>query len=61
MNSSLILLAANNVVSNGIRIFKPLYWLFGKCMEFLMDLLGNQYFLAIVIFTIVTRLVLFAA
>lgn len=58
MNSSLILLAANNVVSNGIRIFKPLYWLFGKCMEFLMDLLGNQYFLAIVIFTIVTRLVL---
>lgn len=58
MNSSLILLAANNVVSNGIGIFKPLYWLFGKCMEILMDLLGNQYFLAIVIFTIVTRLIL---
>lgn len=55
MNS--ILLAAS-AVSNGIGIFKPLYWLFGKCMSFLMELLGNQYFIAIIIFTIVTRLLL---
>lgn len=54
MNS--ILLATT--VSNGIGLFKPLYWLFGKCMELLLGVLGNQYFLAIVIFTIVTRLLL---
>lgn len=56
MNS--ILLAVSNGVSNGIALFKPLYWLFGKCMSFLLELLGNQYFLAIVIFTFVTRLLL---
>lgn len=55
MNS--ILLAASSS-SAGIAIFKPLYWLFGVCMGFLMDVLNNQYFLAIVIFTIVTRLIL---
>ena len=55
MNSILL---ATNVISNGISVFKPLYWLFGKCMGFLMDLLGNQYFLAIVIFTFATRLLL---
>lgn len=54
MNS--ILLAAT--VSNGIALFKPLYWAFGKCMEFLLSVLGNRYFLAIVIFTFVTRLLL---
>lgn len=56
MNS--ILLAVSNGISNGIGVFKPLYWIFGKCMSFLLDLLGNQYFLAIVIFTFVTRLLL---
>ncbi len=55
--NSLILLAAKSV-SNGITIFKPLYWLFGICMNFLMDILGNQYFVAIIIFTVVTRLLL---
>lgn len=55
MNS--ILLAANTV-SNGVALFKPLYWLFGKCMSFLLDLLNNEYFLAIVIFTVVTRILL---
>lgn len=54
MNS--ILLAASSM--NGIAIFKPLYWLFGVCMGFLMDVLNNQYFLAIIIFTVVTRLLL---
>ena len=39
-------------------LFKPLYWLFGVCMGFLMDLLNNQYFVAIVIFTVVTRVIL---
>lgn len=53
MNSILLATA-----SNGIAFLKPLYWLFGKCMMFLMDLIGNQYFLAIVIFTVVTRLLL---
>ncbi|MCC8023604.1 MAG: YidC/Oxa1 family membrane protein insertase [Clostridiales bacterium] len=39
-------------------IFAPLYWLFGVCMSFLMDLLNNEYFLAITIFVILTRLVM---
>lgn len=52
------ILLASSTVSNGIGIFKPLYWLFGVCMNFLLDVLNNQYFLAIVIFTVVTRLLL---
>ena len=36
----------------------PLYWLFGVCMNFLLSLFGNQYFVAIVVFTVITRLVL---
>ncbi|MCD7797319.1 MAG: YidC/Oxa1 family membrane protein insertase [Clostridiales bacterium] len=52
------ILLASSTVSNGIGIFKPLYWLFGICMNFLLDILGNQYFVAIIIFTIVTRLIL---
>ncbi|MCH5320658.1 MAG: YidC/Oxa1 family membrane protein insertase [Eubacterium sp.] len=55
MNSILL---ASNVVSTGIAVFKPLYWLFGKCMGLLMEALGNQYFIAIIIFTVVTRLLL---
>lgn len=55
MNS--ILLAATSS-SVGMGLFKPLYWLFGVCMGFLMDLLNNQYFVAIVIFTVVTRVIL---
>lgn len=39
-------------------LFKPLYWFFGQCMGFLMEVLGNRYFVAILIFTIFTRLVL---
>lgn len=38
--------------------FKPLYWLFGVCMSFLLGLLSDQYFLAITIFVILTRIVL---
>ncbi|MCM1114829.1 MAG: YidC/Oxa1 family membrane protein insertase [Clostridium sp.] len=53
-----IILLAANTVSNGIALFKPLYWLFGKCMGYLLDLLGNQYFLALIIFTVITRLLL---
>ena len=55
MNS--ILLATSSAM-NGAAIFKPLYWIFGVCMGFLMELLNNQYFLAIIIFTFVTRLML---
>lgn len=59
MNSILLFSnSASSAVSEGIAIFKPLYWLFGKCMGFLLELLGNEYFLAIVIFTILTRLLL---
>ncbi len=59
MNSILLSLSSGSrAVSNGIEFFKPLYWLFGQCMRLLMELLGNQYFVALVIFTIVTRLLL---
>lgn len=51
-----VTMAATN--ATGMVLFKWLYWLFGKCMGFLMDVLNNQYFIAIVIFTVVTRLVL---
>ncbi len=53
MNS--ILLATSY---NGISIFQPLYWLFGKCMALLLAAVGNKYFLALFIFTVLTRLVL---
>lgn len=56
MNSFILL--AVNAINNGIGVFKPLYWLFGKCMGFLLEALGNQYFIAIVVFTILTRLLL---
>ena len=46
-------------VSNGMGVFKPLYWLFGKCMEGLLMLFNDQYFLALIVFTIITRLILF--
>lgn len=39
-------------------IFKPLYWVFGICMSFLLSLLNDQYFLAITIFVVATRLIL---
>ena len=52
-----ILLAAS-AVSEGISLFKPLYWLFVKCMRLLMDVISKQYFVAIIIFTVVTRLLL---
>lgn len=47
--------------SPGMGIFSfliPLYWLFGKCMSFLLSLFSNEYFLAIVIFTVLTRVIL---
>ena len=44
--------------AEGTAIFKPLYWLFGKCMELLLGVLSNEYFIAIIIFTVLTRLIL---
>ncbi len=38
--------------------FKPLYWLFGVCMSFLLGLLSDQYFLSITLFVVLTRLIL---
>lgn len=46
------------VMSQGGGFLAPLYKLFGICMSFLLSLLGNQYFVAIIIFTVVTRLIL---
>ena len=50
-----VLLSAS---SSGMGFLSPLYWLFGVCMNFLLSLFGNQYFVAIVVFTVITRLVL---
>lgn len=44
--------------SGGMFFLTPLYRLFGKCMELLLSLLNNEYFLAIVVFTVLTRLIL---
>ena len=46
-------------ISNGMAIFKPLYWLFGQCMKGLLVVFNDRYFLALVVFTVLTRLVLF--
>lgn len=46
-------------VSNGMAFFKPLYWLFGRCMEALLALFDGKYFLALIVFTVLTRLLLF--
>ncbi len=45
--NNFILLKMGDTVSEGFPVFKILYWLFGICMNFLMDLLNNQYFIAI--------------
>ncbi len=55
--NNLVTMAAT--VSNGIGVFKPLYWVFGKCMEGLLFVFNDRYFLALIVFTILTRLVLF--
>lgn len=49
----------NAAVSNGMQALKWLYWFFGICMQGLLTLFNNQYFAALVVFTIITRLVLF--
>lgn len=59
LNDFFINAAVNKGVSNGMGVFKPLYWLFGKCMEWLLIVFDNKYFLALVVFTIATRLILF--
>lgn len=56
MLDNLIITAA---VSNGMSFLKPLYWLFGRCMEGLMFVFNNEYFIALTVFTILTRLILF--
>ncbi|MGN0457578.1 MAG: YidC/Oxa1 family membrane protein insertase [Eubacterium sp.] len=52
-----VTMAAKNL--NGISVFKPLYQLFGWAMEGLLWLFNDKYFLALIVFTILTRLVLF--
>ena len=44
---------------NWMDVFTPLYWLFGKIMYGLLLVFNNQYFLALIVFTLLTRLVLF--
>lgn len=58
MDIIFITMAAKSV-SNGWAVFKPLYWLFGKCMEGLLFVFNDQYFLALIVFTVLTRLILF--
>ena len=58
MDFSFVTMASQSV-SNGWAIFKPLYWFFGKCMEGLLYIFDNKYFLALIVFTVLTRLVLF--
>lgn len=58
MDINFITMAAK-AVSNGMAVFKPLYWLFGKCMEGLLFVFDDQYFLALIVFTVLTRLILF--
>lgn len=41
-----------------MKFLAPLYWLFGVCMSFLLGVLNDQYFIAITLFVIVTRLIL---
>lgn len=55
-NPALLAVSASRVTGGGM--FKPLYWLFGVCMEFLLGLLNNQYFVAIIIFTVATRVLM---
>lgn len=50
---------ALDTVSNGWAVLKPLYWLFGKCMEGLLFIFNDKYFLALIVFTVITRLILF--
>lgn len=52
-----VTMAAKNL--NGMTVFKPLYQLFGWVMEGLLWLFNDKYFLALIVFTILTRLVLF--
>lgn len=40
-------------------IFKPLYWLFGRVMEGLLMVFDYKYFIALIVFTVLTRLILF--
>lgn len=49
------------MLADGMALFRPLYWLFGKCMEFLLSALSNEYFIAIIIFTVLTRLIVLPA
>lgn len=46
-------------VSNGMAFLKPLYWLFGECMKLLMMALNDNYLISLLIFTVLTRIVLF--
>lgn len=52
---------AMGMSTDGMGLFRPLYWLFGKCMELLLSALSNEYFIAIIIFTVLTRLILLPA
>lgn len=46
------------MMAGGGGVFMPLYWLFGKCMHFLLEILQNDYFVAIILFTVLTRIIL---
>lgn len=45
-------------ISNGMSFLKPLYWLFGECMKYLMIVFNDNYLISLLIFTVLTRIVL---
>lgn len=47
---------AKQMAAEGTGIFKPLYWVFGKFMELLLSVMNNEYFVAIIVFTVITSL-----
>lgn len=50
---------SSNTGDGGVMgIFKPLYYIFGECMEGLLWLFNDKYFIALTVFTVITRLLM---
>lgn len=52
-------MAFTAAINNGMTFLKPLYWLFGECMKGLLLVFNDNYFIALMVFTVLTRVVLF--
>ena len=50
---------SSNTGDGGVMgIFKPLYYIFGECMEGLLWLFNDKYFIALTVFTVITLLLM---